>query len=392
MAEENRVCVYCLNTQVSIAHRTYILPVQLIITMNTRFSPVCRGPLVRAFTTLAVCFYGMLTGCHAVDFYTPSHQKTVMPEMELPRELSMVSLPAHRIEPPDIVQIEVQKLVPHSPYRIDTYDVLQINALGTLPNEPIYDYFLVDGEGMVNLGPAYGSVRVEGMSFEEATAEIMRHLQTIVQEPIVSVQLARSERAQQIANTYQIQPDGMINLSNFGMVHIAGKTVTEAKVAVEKHLSQYFDTPSVAVEVVQYNSKNYYVVIAGAENGESIQRFPISGNETVLDAISQIQGLSQVSSKTMWVSRPTPGDMETDQILPVDWVAIARGGVTDTNYQLLPGDRIYIVDDKLVATNNYITQMVAPIERLLNITSLGANTMRNTQTLGRAYNSRRSSN
>ena len=30
---------------------------------------------------------------------------------------------------------------------------------------------------------------------------------------------------------------------------------------------------------------------------------------------------------------------------PSIWDAMARGGITDTNYQILPGDRIYMVDD-----------------------------------------------
>ena len=77
----------------------------------------------------------------------------------------------------------------------------------------------------------------------------------------------------------------------------------------------------------------------------------------------------------MWVARAAPGGMGPEQILPVDWVAIARGGVTETNYQILPGDRLYIVDDNLVAANNYIAKFTNPIERLLNIASLGASTI-----------------
>jgi hypothetical protein len=32
-----------------------------------------------------------------------------------------------------------------------------------------------------------------------------------------------------------------------------------------------------------------------------------------------------------------------EQILPVDWNGITRAGNTRTNYQLLPGDRLYVV-------------------------------------------------
>ncbi len=73
--------------------------------------------------------------------------------MEPPRERSMVSLPAYRVEPPDILQIEMLKLVPLPPYRIDIYDVLQIRVFGTLLDQPIDDFFLVEGEGIVTPRP-----------------------------------------------------------------------------------------------------------------------------------------------------------------------------------------------------------------------------------------------
>jgi len=63
----------------------------------------------------------------------------------------MVSLPTYRVEPPDILQIEMLKLVPLPPYRIDIYDVLQIRVLGTIPDQPIDNMYLVEGEGIVSL-------------------------------------------------------------------------------------------------------------------------------------------------------------------------------------------------------------------------------------------------
>ena len=106
---------------------------------------------------LAVLVFG-LSGCHAVDFYHEPLQCPVSPALEPPRERSMVSLPTYRVEPPDILQIEMLKLVPLPPYRIDIYDVLQIRVLGTILDQPIDNFYLVEGEGIVSLGPAYGTV------------------------------------------------------------------------------------------------------------------------------------------------------------------------------------------------------------------------------------------
>ncbi len=330
-----------------------------------------------------------LAGCHAVDFYDPSLQKPVPPALEPPRELSMVSLPTYRVEPPDILQIEMLKLVPLPPYRIDIYDVLQIRVLGTILDQPIDGFFLVEGEGIVTLGPAYGTVRVAGMTIEEATEAITRKLQEVLAKPDVSVQLARTAGTQPITGQYLIGPDGTINLRQYGMLHVAGKTVTEIRLDLQKHLSQYFDSPEASVDVIAYNSKVFYVITEGAGMGDNVRRVPITGNETVLDALSAVNGLSQVSSAQMWMARPAPGGFGCEQILPVDYEAIAQGGSAATNYQIMPGDRVFIAEDNVMAFNNYLTKVTLPIERLLGVASLGTSATRGFQTLGRGYNANR---
>ena len=100
--------------------------------------------------------------------------------------------------------------------------------------------------------------------------------------------------------------------------------------------------------MVAYNSKVYYVITQGAGLGDSVRRLPVTGNETVLDAISQINGLSQVSSKKIWIARPAPHNFGCQQILPIEWDAITQGAQTATNYQILPGDRLFVAEDELV--------------------------------------------
>lgn len=331
-----------------------------------------------------------LAGCHAVDYYDSSLQRPVPPPMEPPRELAKMSLPTYRVEPPDMLQIEMLKLVPLPPYRIDIYDVLQIRVLGTILDQPIDDFFLVEGEGVVSLGPAYGTVRVAGMTIEEAKAAITSKLQELLAKPDVSVQLAKTAGTQPITGQYLIAPDGTINLKHYGLLHVAGKTVTEIRIDLEKHLSKYFDSPEASVDVVAYNSKVFYVITQGAGQDDNIRRVPITGNETVLDALSMVNGLSPVSSSQIWIARPAPGGFGCEQILPVDYEAIAMGGSAATNYQVMPGDRVFIAVDGTVAMNSWLTKMTAPIERLLGVSSLGTSTVRGMQTMGRSYNKLRS--
>jgi polysaccharide export outer membrane protein len=327
-----------------------------------------------------------LVGCHAVDFYEPSLQRPVPPEMEPPREHSMVSLPAYKVEPPDILMIEMLKMVPLPPYRIDLFDVLQIRVVGTFPDQPIDGYFLVEGEGIVTLGPAYGRIRLVGMTVEEASTVITTKLKESLANPQVSVQLAHTSGTAPVTGEYLVGPDGTVNLRQYGSLHVAGKTLMQIRLDLNRLLSQHFDSPDASVEVRQFNSKVFYVITAGGGLGDNIRRVPVTGNDTVMDALSAVNGLSQISSATVWVARPAPGGFGCEQILPVDYAAITQGASTATNYQIMPGDRVFVEADNLIALNTWMNKVISPVERLLGIVSLGSSTFRATETLGREYN------
>ena len=97
-----------------------------------------------------------MAGCRTINPYDPRLEPPMPEALQPPREMNKVSLPAYRIEPPDVVQIEMLKLIPLPPYRAEIFDVLQIRA-NALPDQPIDNYFMVEAEGTVNLGPTYGS-------------------------------------------------------------------------------------------------------------------------------------------------------------------------------------------------------------------------------------------
>ena len=147
-----------------------------------------------------------------------------------------------------------------------------------------------------------------------------------LRDPAVSVQLARVSGAQPVTGQYLVGPDGTVNLRQYGVVHIAGKTVTEARIAIQNHLKQY---PRLARAFGRRGGLQQQGVLRdhprGAGMGDNVRRLPITGNETVLDAISQVNGLSQVSSKKIWIARPAPHNFGCQQILPIDWDAIAAG-------------------------------------------------------------------
>ncbi len=297
-------------------------------------------------------------------------------EASAPHELAMRPLPDYRIEPPDVIQVEMLKLVPLPPYRAGIFDVLQIRA-NALPDQPIDNYFMVQADGTVNLGPTYGSVHVAGMTIEEMKAALNKWLHQWLIDPAVSVELARVSGAQPVTGQYLVAQDGTINLRRYGRVNISGMTVAEAKAAIEKRLANFLLAPEVSIDVVSYKSKTYFVITQGAGLGDSVHRIPITGNETVLDAIGQIHGLSQISdSKKIWIVRPSASDPAKAAVLPVDWQAITRRGETATNYQIFPRDRVYIGEDRLLTATNLLSKKTAPIERAMGVISLATSTVR----------------
>ena len=156
--------------------------------MTTRLAQIWREPLALLAVSLGVA----LTGCHAIDLYTPSLQAPFRPRRHRRGNCRWCRCRRTASSRPTSCSIELLKAVPRPPYRVEAYDVLQIDVAGTMPGQPINGYFLVEGDGIVTLGPAYGVVRVEGMTIDEATDAVTRQLQMMLQRPAVSIRLSRS--------------------------------------------------------------------------------------------------------------------------------------------------------------------------------------------------------
>jgi protein involved in polysaccharide export with SLBB domain len=296
------------------------------------------------------------------------------PMSTVPRELDKVSLPRYVIEPPDILMINAIKVVPKPPHRLEPFDGILVRVANAFSDAPIMDAYFLDPEGKIDLGPQYGRVSVVGMTTDEAQNAIRAHLSNVLDDPQVTVSLAFSSGVQQVQGEHLVGPDGYVNLGTYGSVHVAGLTIDEATIEIERLLSNELEDPEVVVDVFAYNSKKYYVVTQGAGLGDNVTAAPITGNETVLDAISQVGGISQVSSTNIWIARPAPNGVGCEQILPVNWDEISRGASTATNYQLMPGDRLYIAEDAYVRFDSVIAKYTRPLERLFGIVSLGTGT------------------
>jgi polysaccharide export outer membrane protein len=190
---------------------------------------------------------------------------------------------------------------------------------------------------------------------------------------------------QTIRGPHLVRPDGTVGLGAYGSVFVAGMTIDEARVAIAKALHTRFDPArrslkdvldGLSVDVLAYNSRVYYVITNRLGFGTIVDRLPVTGSETVLDAISQIRGLPpEAAKRRIWVARKTPGHSGGDNILPVDWVGITERGEMKTNYQLLPGDRVYVQAEAIQRADWWLSRWLSPIQRLFGATLLGSETV-----------------
>jgi polysaccharide export outer membrane protein len=298
--------------------------------------------VVAGLTLAAVgCMHGPHGGHAPLPHDGGAPPIAVPPAGAVPRELDKITLPPYVIEAPDQLLIEViqQATVPKigkdgkEEKRADGTTITEEVTVG-LPVQPVSGPFLVRVDGTVGLG-FWGSVPVSGLTLDQAALAIRNHL---IQQPALKQFVTKPE------------------------------------------------TVTVIVDVLAYNSKRYYVITDGGGFGEQVFPFPITGSETVLDAISNINGLPDVASKrNIWVARRTPHPGQPWQILPVDWVGITQHGVTFTNYQVLPGDRIYVKAQRLVTIDRTLARIISPIERVFGITLLGATTVNQIQGRGQGF-------
>jgi polysaccharide biosynthesis/export protein len=325
-------------------------------------------------------------------------------DASVPREHNQCSLSNYRVMPPDILQVDAVYNIRPAAVRLRSGDQVTIRVLKGLPvdlgldqtannlltlqaKQPELQAKIINGpytinpDGTVNFGPAYGAVVLQGLTIPEAQTAIEQYLKTKIglREPQVSVVLTDLTGRQVISGQHLVRPDGTVGLGIYGQVHVAGMTLLEIRQAIESHLAEYLEQPIVSVDVVAYNSKVYYIVMDGGGYGEQIVRLPCTGNETVLDAVAKIDGLPQVSSKRMWIARPCPEDVRKSKIISVNWQAITADGVATTNYQIMPGDRIYIQADSLIAADNFLAKLFAPVERVFGTTLLGVSTAQRVQ-------------
>ena len=152
----------------------------------------------------------------------------------------------------------------------------------------------------------------------------------------------------QIPGDQRVMADGSIDLGKYGRVLVAGLTLEMTENLIRRTIvdtdrdnqdagERKKDRASVNVRLLEPVTR-YYVLGEVHSPGS----YPLTGNETVLDGILTAGGLtSSAAPCKILLARPTQ-PCSCRVTLPVCYREITQLGDTTTNYQLQPGDRIFV--------------------------------------------------
>jgi polysaccharide biosynthesis/export protein len=245
--------------------------------------------------------------CAACGCQTVRTPEEKIANSNIPKEFTKVSMPDYIVEPPDLIIVEV---------------------LEALPGRPISGERLVRPDGKISLS-FYGEVYVAGLTIPEVKEKIVLHLRKFIHDEMLGL-VVYDEAGENIIK--KIDPR---------------------------------DTDRVFVDVTAYNSKNYYILGDVLVPG----KLPVTGNETVLDALQYAGGLLPTAApNNIRLVRPAPPGACCEQILPVNLAAITSGGDPTTNYQMMPGDRLVVYRDPIVRFTVFLDRIIAPVQAVLGTT------------------------
>lgn len=143
----------------------------------------------------------------------------------------------------------------------------------------------------------------------------------------------------QPSGEYLVSNNGEVYLGPYGSARVEGLTVAEAEQAIAQKIKPHLPKKQAARLVVKVELKDTnkaYYRIDRRGSSDVVQRIPLGNSVCVLDALAD-----QVKNPTLKAVLARAHDGK-EQILPIDWYGLTQRGLTGTNYQLLPGDRLYV--------------------------------------------------
>ncbi len=167
--------------------------------------------------------------------------------------------------------------------------------------------------------------------------------------------------APEIVRQLVIRPDGRISFDLIGDLEVQGKTVDQIRREVTARLEEFIVHPDVTVVLSESNSRRYFVFGAVGRPGS----YPLIGDVRALGALFGAGGPTRFSKLDgAQIVRPSEGQ---SLLYAVDFEQITRQGDATTNYELQPGDIVYVPNNIFGKIGNALGVMFYPIQQILGL-------------------------
>ena len=201
-------------------------------------------------------------------------------------------------------------------------ETVNFDASIRLPGDQV-----VRPDGTISLGQ-FGKLSVVNKTVEqiqsEAQSSINRYLENELQREF--------ESEQQRQRLEQTEGDSALQLP------VEESATKEQQVLLARRIADVLKKNQVSARLVNWESKKIYVL--GEVNSPGA--FQYNGHQNVLDGIIEAGGLtSKANHHEIIVARPTTCD-SCRIVMKVCYDQIVQLGDSSTNYQLQPGDRVFI--------------------------------------------------
>lgn len=261
--------------------------------------------------------------------------------------------------------------------KLNSGDELQIAVWGY----PDYSrQTTISPTGYISL-PTLGEVKAEGLTRHELATKLSQKLGQYVPDPKVNIKVVnyknkkggepspylidvedkvrvilwKPEGAEE--HIRDVDPSGNLSLPLIGEVKAKGLSEPQLAERLKEKWVKYLIDPKVAVDVVDYKSRFVYVFGEVRKPG----KFPMKGNiitlrEVLIEAGLPIQGIA--SMRNVRVIRPAYSQAS---IKLADTVKLLREGELRENFELYPGDMVYVPPTFLTKVSRFMQLILLPL-------------------------------
>jgi polysaccharide export outer membrane protein len=223
-------------------------------------------------------------------------------------------------------------------------EAVKFDATIRLPGDQI-----IKPDGHISLGE-FGEYMAVGKTIDQIGIEVQQIIDDhIRQDREVALEVERRQREddRRIAQRRDLAnaatedteaPDTRPDAEQSDELSLGAIEDEEARIALERRIAEAISKNEISVRLVTWDSKKIYVL--GEVNSPG--SFDYDGTHTVLDAIIEAGGLSSKANEHhIIVARPTTCS-SCRIVMTVCYDQVVQLGDTSTNYQLQPGDRVFV--------------------------------------------------